>query len=299
MYNLLISGYEGAWEGGPFVIGRERCVREYTDPEITEKYGELASPHIEELKRFPSLFVYESSCQKDPKFGLIRAVKQTGRDVKVEYQIIDLEKFITDSDVTSLLWDLDIDDWELNRTHWAVKDIDLPKVLATKGVHLPRWTRRKTSVVDVTKHNFDVALSFPGEVRCYVESVAKELERLLGPNTYFYDNNYVAQLARPSLDQILESIYRKQSKLIVAFLCEKYEEKEWCGIEYRVIRDLIKKKKHKQIMYVKIDAGSVTGVLDTDGYIDGQRYEPADVAVFIEERLTVLKKDTRGGGPYL
>ena len=37
-----------------------------------------------------------------------------------------------------------------------------------------------------------------------VEQVAQELEKLIGPNSYFYDRNDVSQLARPSQDILLQ-----------------------------------------------------------------------------------------------
>src|SRR5208283_1932728 len=60
---------------------------------------------------------------------------------------------------------LDIGKWEMNRTHWAVKDVNLAKELKACGVFLPAWARDLSKAVDITTHNFDVALSFPGEVR--------------------------------------------------------------------------------------------------------------------------------------
>jgi len=63
---------------------------------------------------------------------------------------------------------------ELSRTHWAVKDVNLPKVLNTRGLSLPMWMRN-TNTVDVTTHQFDVAFSFPGEARHIVEPIARKL----------------------------------------------------------------------------------------------------------------------------
>jgi len=61
--------------------------------------------------------------------------------------------------------------------HLAVKEVNLPKELHTaRGITLPPWTRQATKTVDITKHAFDVALSFPGEVRDIVLKVAQELK---------------------------------------------------------------------------------------------------------------------------
>jgi hypothetical protein len=177
----------------------------------------------------------------------------------------------------------------MNRTHWAVKDINLPKELhSAKGITLPPWARQATKAVDIARHTFDVALSFPGTVRPVVAKVAEELERRIGPNSYFYDSNYVSQLARPSLDIFLQDIYGNRSKLVVVFLGSDYQKKDRCGIEFRAIKEIIMKREHERIMFVRTDDGSVEGVFKTDGYIDARQFSPADIAAFICERLEVL-----------
>lgn len=288
MYNLLVSANDESWNGELYILEIGRCVREYTDTEITEKYGELTKSDIDEIRRFPCIFAYEAACKKDPKFGLIRDITKRQGKVKIDYEITELEKFLTHSDISDMLFDLDISDWEMNRTHWAIKNVNLSKELIAKGIILPQWIRRETKAVDITKHQFDVALSFPGEVRDYIEPIVAELEREVGPNSYFYDKNYTAQLARPSLDELLQDIYRNRSKLVVVFLCEKYQEKEWCGIEFRAIKEIIMERQNEKIMFVKMDDGAVEGVFKTDGYIDGRVHTPTEVAGFIKERIDLL-----------
>lgn len=288
MYSLFVSGNDDAWDGEPYVLEMGRCVREYTDAEITEKYGDFTPEQVEAIRRFPCLFAYETGCRKDPKFGIVREVTKRQGKVKIEYDLVELDGFITYSDIAGMLFELDISDWEMNRTHWAIKDVNLAKELAAKGVLLPRWARSEAKAVDITSHSFDVAFSFPGEVRAYVESIAAELEKAIGPNSYFYDNNYKAQLARPSLDTVLQDIYRNRSRLIVVFLCEKYQEKEWCGIEFRAIKEIIKERQHERVMFIKMDEGKVDGVFSTDGYIDGRTHSPEEVAEFIQERVSLL-----------
>jgi hypothetical protein len=152
-------------------------------------------------------------------------------------------------------------------------------------------TRVRDSVskaVDISTHKFDVALSFPGEVRPLVEEVAGYLEQLIGPNAYFYDNNYTSQLARPSLDTFLQDIYRNRAKLIVVFLCADYQRKNWCGIEFRAIRDIIAERENNRIMFVRTDDGAVEGVFATDGYVDARRHDAATLASYIQERVNLL-----------
>ncbi len=255
-----------------------------------QKFGCLDSSAIAELTRFPCIFAYESNHKLPPHFGVIRDItkrRQQGQ-VRLEYKLLPCDPFLSADDLESMKFELDIGDWELNRTHWAVKDVNLPKELKPKGILLPAWAGDVRKGVDLSTHEFEVALSFPGEARELVESVAFELERLIGPNAYFYDNKYVSQLARPSLDTFLQGIYRDRSKLIVAFLSADYQFKDWCGIEFRAIREIISERDHQRIMFIRTDDGDVDGVFKTDGYIDARKYAPTKIAEFVHERSQLL-----------
>jgi hypothetical protein len=289
MYNLFVSGYDKEWEGEPCLLEVARCVREYTDTAITQRYAALDATAISELQRLPCVFAYESRCKKAPRFGVIRTITKRQGQVRIEYQLKEIEPFLTCDDLTTLAFELDIGRLEMNRTHWAVKDVNLAKELKSRGIVLPEWTRSVSKAVDITMHDFDVALSFPGEARALIEPIVVELERNLGPNSYFYDGNYVSQLARPSLDTLLQDIYGHRSKLVVVFLSGDYQRKEWCGIEFRAVKEIIMKRDHKKIMFVRMDDGPVDGVFQTDGFVDGRKFSPEDIARFIQERVELLK----------
>ena len=132
---------------------------------------------------------------------------------------------------------------------------------------------------------FRVALSFPGEHRDYVSKVAKALSQKLPKSQIFYDEWHQADLARPNLDTYLQNIYHKESELIVVFLCQEYEKKEWCGLEFRAIRDLIKKRQDEDIMPMRFDDAHISGLFEIDGYIDLRRRTPEQTAKLILQRL--------------
>lgn len=288
MYNLFVSANEEAWHGKPWVIEAARCVNEYTDEAIIGVFGSLDAASIEALQKLPCIFAYEASNKLNPKFGVIRDVVKRQGQVRVEYELVAVDPFLTHEDINDMLFELDIGKWEMNRIHWAVKDVNLAKELHRRGITLPDWTRSVSKAVDISTHNFDVALSFPGEVRPLVEEVAGHLERLIGPNAYFYDNNYKSQLARPSLDTFLQDIYRNRARLIVAFLSADYQGKNWCGIEFRAIRDIIAERENSRIMFVRTDDGAVEGVFATDGYVDARHHDAATLARYIQERVNLL-----------
>ena len=206
MYNLLVAFDKNAWGEGLIELGVSRCVNEYTEESFIKQFGSFDEKSIGELRRFPCIFAYETLHAKDPLFGRITAIKRNANLVKIEFELIALEKFLTHHDLEAMSPSLDIGNLELHRTHWAVKDVDLFGLLAVRAIVLPDWAKKKKKIVDIQKHKFQVALSFPGEIRPRIKEIIVDLERELGPDSYFYDDNYQAQLAQPNLDILLQDI---------------------------------------------------------------------------------------------
>jgi hypothetical protein len=287
MYSLFMSGSASAWSGTPFVLEKERFL-EFTDEEVKKALSDLGRAAADRLVRLPCLFAYEARCKKDPLFGAVRRVVERDRDVRIEYEIVSVVPFLTQAQFMELGAELGLNDFEFHRTHCAVKEVDLTRVLAKVGIKLPSayvWRYP----VNVATHRFDVALSFPGDVRPYVKSVADHLEDLLGTDQYFYDNNYTAQLARPDLDLLLQDIYRNRSRLVVVFLSEAYESKPWCaGVEFRAIRDIIKFRDQQRIMFVRMDDAAVRGTFTLDGAVDARHHSPNEIARMIRQRVDLL-----------
>ena len=120
------------------------------------------------------------------------------------------------------------------------------------------------------KRRFKIAFSFPGEHRNLIENIAEKLKSIYGQESILYDKYHRAEFARPNLDLYLQDLYHNDSELIIVFICAEYNQKEWCGIEWRAIRDILNQKcSDERIMFVKCGVGSVNGVFGTiDGYID-------------------------------
>ena len=140
-----------------------------------------------------------------------------------------------------------------------------------------------------SKRRFRVALSFPGEERERVKAIAERLGDSLGREHVLYDRWYEAEFARPNLDMYLQDIYRTQSDLVVVFLAAQYEEREWCGLETRAVRDLIKARSESEVMFVRLEDTDVRGVFAIDGYVDAADRSPEDVARLIIDRLRLLQ----------
>jgi hypothetical protein len=182
-----------------------------------------------------------------------------------------------------------IEGWEV----YAAGCADCDKgALATVVSRLRRDTLHSTisnrpAPMRVEDMSFLVALSFPGPCRGYVEQIARRLASSIGSGRVFYDLDYQAQLARPNLDTLLQRIYRDQAALIVVFLSSDYATSEWCGLEWRTVRDIIKRKRSDQVMFVRFDDSTVEGALSIDGYIDARKYNAEAVSRYIIERATL------------
>ena len=152
----------------------------------------------------------------------------------------------------------------------------------------PRSKRLGRKPSGLEKTHFRVALSFPGERRPYVAEVAAALLAKLGQDSVFYDHYYQSELARPNLDVLLQRIYHQNSDLVVVFLCEDYADKEWCGLEWRDVRDLIKQSLDERIMFLRLDKASIFGIFGIDGYLDISRLSPTETADAIVSRVEAL-----------
>ena len=135
---------------------------------------------------------------------------------------------------------------------------------------------------------FAVGLSFPGEKRGFVEQVAQRLAKRLSKERILYDKYHEVELARPNLDVYLPRLYHDSTELNVVFLCSEYNEKEWCGLEWRAIRDLMKRREDERIMLMRFDDADIEGLYSIDGYIDLSRVSPEQCADLILQRSMAL-----------
>jgi hypothetical protein len=287
MYSLLVSSDRAAWSGTPFRLEKKRFL-ESTDSEVKKTLDNLDAAAVDRLVRLPCVFAYEQVCGKDPLFGVVRRVVPSDRDIRIEYEIVPVTPFLTQAQFMGLGAELAIEHSEFHHMHWAVKEVDLGRVMAKADVILPPADTWRPPV-NVSTHHFDVGLSFPGEVRPFVRDVAQQLEGLLGSDRYFYDNNYESQLARPDLDLLLQDIYGNRSRLVVVFLSEAYETKPWCGgVEFRAIRQILMDRDQQRIMFVRMDDGAVKGTFRLDGAVDARHRTANEIARMIKQRVDVL-----------
>jgi len=141
---------------------------------------------------------------------------------------------------------------------------------------------------DINTKIFDVALTFPGEVRsAFIEPLLPELDQAFGRENYFYDNHHKHSLAQPNLSDLLQNVYGN-AKLIVVVLTKDYANKNWCNnVEWRKIQEHVFEGNGKKIMFLRADDGAnpPKGMLKQDGYIDIRNEQPHTVVEWIKKRF--------------
>ena len=127
MYHLLM-GFD--WNDSSDSLPSER-VFEYTDEELVDVFEPDGEFDVSKISSIPALFSneYDSRNPQPVHFGVIHTVRRRGRSVNFRYTLDRSVPTITNQELTSLAGDLDIQDFEFSRTHWAIKDVDLYKVL--------------------------------------------------------------------------------------------------------------------------------------------------------------------------
>lgn len=130
MYNLIVTAEDGVWDNTTYRIARSRFL-EYTNEDIASKFRDINSDVIQKLKEIPCLFAYEGS-ESDVYVGYIKNITSWNNygSIKFEFEI---DREIGPIPFNNILIHkdrLDIREWEVNRTHWAIKDEDLIEVLS-------------------------------------------------------------------------------------------------------------------------------------------------------------------------
>lgn len=132
MFNLLISFNPETWDLSPYECDKSRAVVEYTADEISERYKFFDENAIEELKSFPTLFVTENE-STESRIGYITNIRVRNRSVVLDYEFDPILPTLQIGAIEAMRVDIDLGDWELSRTHWAVKDEPIFDILIRHG----------------------------------------------------------------------------------------------------------------------------------------------------------------------
>lgn len=151
-----------------------------------------------------------------------------------------------------------------------------------------RQARRQTKR-ERARRQYDVALSFAGEDRAYVEQVVGELKSL--GISVFYDKDEAVHLWGKDLTERLGEVYGKDSRFVVLFLSRHYAEKAWPTHEkrYALGRQIVGEK--DRLLPVRFDDTEIPGLPSTMAFLDLRVLTPEKLAELIRQKI-----DAEDGG---
>lgn len=186
MYNLFM-GYVGPHDMENEISVSASRFLEYTDSETQMRYRSLGADAVREIKSYPCLLMHEH-CEGGAFVARILNITSEGRDYRVTFERDANFGAVAPEDVFRVALEIEIDEFEFYRTHWAIKNVDLLRVL--RDNHIPEQPIEESSVEDVpenrpaedgAKFNKDQVFIVHGhdehaknDVKTYVESKGLE-----------------------------------------------------------------------------------------------------------------------------
>ena len=133
--------------------------------------------------------------------------------------------------------------------------------------------------------SYEVALSFAGEQREYVEEVALALQSR--GISVFYDEFEKVLLWGKNLGEEFQRIYEQDAGLVVMFISQAYVEKAWAQHERRSALSRAIQESKEYVLPVRFDDTEVPGLIGDVAYLKAGDYSPAELAAMISEKLGV------------
>lgn len=142
-------------------------------------------------------------------------------------------------------------------------------------------------------HDYDVAFSFAGEDRDYVEEVAAALMK--SGIRVFYDRYEMVDLWGKDLYTHLRAVYQSRARYTVMFISKHYAHKLWTNHERESAQARAFNENNEYILPARFDDTEVPGVLPTTGYLDLRARSPVELADAIAVKLGKRLDPASGG----
>lgn len=133
---------------------------------------------------------------------------------------------------------------------------------------------KQLSKVQDRRFEYDVALSFAGEERPYVEKVAEFLQA--NDVNVFYDENEEeeARMWGIDLSEFLYDVYSKRALYCIMFISNAYSDKVWTRHEKRSALERAINEKREYILPARFDNTAIDGLPTTFKYVDLSKKTP-------------------------
>src|SRR5690348_4483260 len=133
---------------------------------------------------------------------------------------------------------------------------------------------------------WDVAVSFAGAQRPYVEQVTSTL-RARGVRC-FYDADEQIELWGKYLAEELPAIYAEQAATVVVFVSAEYAARDWTRLERRSALNAAVRERREYVLPARFDNTQLPGLLSDMVAVDLRGRAPEQFAAMIADKLAQL-----------
>lgn len=134
-----------------------------------------------------------------------------------------------------------------------------------------------------TAYKYDIALSFAGEDRAYVEEVALQLK---GHGVrVFYDKFEEDKLWGKNLYDYLSDVYTINAKYTIMFISNYYKDKLWTNHERESMQERAFKTSREYILPARFDNTEIPGVRSTTGYVNIKNKPPSYLVQLVLKKI--------------
>lgn len=133
-------------------------------------------------------------------------------------------------------------------------------------------------------YTYDIALSFSGEDRAYVENIARLLKKK--NIKVFYDYWERRRIWGTQLDEELENIYKNKAKYCVIFFSKHYLNSDWATHELRSAQKRAAKDKREYILPILLDGTALPESLNKTAVIETSNHSIQDVYDLIVSKIS-------------
>lgn len=135
----------------------------------------------------------------------------------------------------------------------------------------------------MTEHDFDVAVTFAGEDRVFVDAVVNLVKD--AGFSVFYDEDAKVEMWGEDLTEYFPDVYERRARFAVMFISASYAAKPWTRLERRSVLLKALQSDTAYLLPVRLDSTPLPGVRGSIAYLDGIAEGPAGVATAITGKL--------------
>ncbi len=281
MFSLIIYGNGEMWsEPQPWSIDASRFL-EYSCEEAMESFKNRMN--LEVLEQFPTIVTGEwgGNTSQVVRVGLVRNVRSTGREIRFSFEE---QSHTTDDLLDECQKELQLHDWECSRSHWAVKNGDLPQKFVSQ---LIRGTYQEFP--------YEIVISYASENIEYINEVAERLKQ--AGIRLFYAPFEEPELWGKSLSKELDAIYRNLGRHCLMFVSKDYARKVWPTFERQVAMERAMhqaaQERDDYILACRFDQTEIPGMAEDIVYQDLTIKSPEQIADLVVSKLRSKRHPAR------